>query len=452
MVLKFIKELKNLYLSPRFFTGLLVVASFIVLSYAFSLGYSGLLICISITCLWIVAVLADFAVLFMRRYRVTGHRVVTENLSLGDYNKVLIKIESTYATGVRVVLIDELPAQLEIRDFKLEFQLRPGGSKEVVYDIAPKTRGVYEFGHANVFISLKFPGFVRRRFQVAEEQQVNVLPSVLQMKEMELLAFAKISQYSGLKKIRRIGHSYEFEQIREYVEGDDYRSINWKATGRAGTFMVNQYEDEKAQPVYSVIDTSRNMKMPFNGLSLLDYAINTSLVISNLALKKGDQAGLLTYSDQKGTFLKANTGILQLRKIIRELYNIHQSKYESDYERLYHQISAQIVRRSLLFLYLNFESVYSVERVLPMLRKINRKHLLIVVFFENSEILEFAEKAPRDVKAVYEQIIAEKFIYEKQLIARELHLAKIQTILTRPEDLSIQTVNKYLELKARGLI
>ena len=98
--------------------------------------------------------------------------------------------------------------------------------------------------------------------------------------------------------MRRIGHSYEFEQIKNYVRGDDYRSINWKATSRRGHLMVNQYEDERAQQVYNIIDKSRSMKMPFNGMSLLDYAINTSLVISNVALQKHDRAGLMTFSDK----------------------------------------------------------------------------------------------------------------------------------------------------------
>lgn len=451
-MLKFVKQLKDLYLSPRFFVGLITVCTLYILSYAFRLGATGLSVCTGIAVLWLVTLLADLALLFRRNYEISGERFVPETLSLGDKYTVRFKLESSYNMDLDVLFIDELPEQLEKRDLEMHFSLPANGTKDIRYEILPNTRGEYTFGVGNVLVSLKMPGFVRRRFRVATHQTVKIFPSVIRMKEYELMAFAKISSYSGLKKLRRIGHSYEFEQIRTYVEGDDYRSINWKATGRAGEFMVNQFEDERAQPVYCVIDTSRNMKMPFNGLSLLDHAVNSALVITNIALKKGDRAGLLTYSDKEGTFLKAGNGITQLRKIITNLYNTEQSRYESDYDRLYYQISKRIVTRSLLFLYLNFESVYSLQRVLPILKKINRKHLLIVVFFENSEIVEFARKKPVDIKEVFDQVIAEKFIYEKQLIARELHSAKIQTILTRPEDLSINTVNKYLELKARGFI
>ena len=103
----------------------------------------------------------------------------------------------------------------------------------------------------------------------------------------------------GVKKIRRLGHTMEFDQIKEYVRGDDIRSINWKATARSNQLMVNQFQDEKSQQVINIIDTGRVMKMPFDGLQLLEYAINTSLVISNIAILKDDKAGLLTFSNKE---------------------------------------------------------------------------------------------------------------------------------------------------------
>ena len=129
------------------------------------------------------------------------------------------------------------------------------------------------------------------------------------MKRFELKSFHKLSDKKGIKKMRRIGHSYEFEQIKNYVRGDDYRSINWKATSRRAQLMVNQFQDERAQQVYSMIDKSHAMKMPFNELSLMDYAINTSLVIPNVALQKHDRAGLLTFSDKIGSVHQSRTKI-----------------------------------------------------------------------------------------------------------------------------------------------
>jgi uncharacterized protein (DUF58 family) len=281
---------------------------------------------------------------------------------------------------------------------------------------------------------------------------VAVYPSVVQMKKYELKALARISTQEGIKKLRRIGHSYEFEEIKDYVRGDDYRSINWKASGRSQELMVNQYEDERAQQVYSAIDSSRAMRMPFNGMSLLDYAVNTSLVISNIALLKSDKAGLLTFADKMQTFIKAERNRKQLAKILEALYAQREETLEANYEQLYQAARYYTNGRSLIFLYTNFESIYALERVLPVLRRINRLHLLVVIFFQNTGIEDFTKTSVNTTEEIYDHTIAQKFMMEKAQLTTELRRYGIQSILTRPEDLSINTVNKYLEFKSRGLI
>jgi uncharacterized protein (DUF58 family) len=283
-------------------------------------------------------------------------------------------------------------------------------------------------------------------------QNVAVFPSVIQMKKYELMAFARISTFEGIKKVRRLGHSYEFEQIKTYVTGDDIRSINWKATSRRNQLMVNQYEDERSQPIYSIIDKSRSMHMPFNGLSLLDYAINTSLVLSNIALKKHDKAGLVSFSSTIGSTLPAERASNQLKKILAALYNEKSFLLEANYDLLYRAVKNVVKSRSLIFLYTNFESPYAMERALPVLRKINATHLLVVMIFENTELMAYSRREAAFVTDIYTQTMADKLVLEKKHMVMKLKMHGIQTILTRPEDLSINTVNKYLELKARGLI
>jgi uncharacterized protein (DUF58 family) len=272
------------------------------------------------------------------------------------------------------------------------------------------------------------------------------------MKKYELLAFNRVSNQQGLRKFRRIGHSYEFEQIKNYVPGDDYRSLNWKATGRANRLMVNQYEDERSQQVYCIIDKSRAMKMPFDDLSLLDYAINSSLAISNIALKKYDKAGLITFSDKIGATVKADRKANQLNKILHTLYNERERPLEANYELMYHIARKLINGRSLILLFTNFESMFALDRVLPHLRRMNDLHLLVVIFFENTEIQGFVKQEVTTLEGIYTQTIAQKFLAEKSAMAQKLQQFGIQTILTRPEELSMNTVNKYLELKSRGMI
>jgi uncharacterized protein (DUF58 family) len=213
--------------------------------------------------------------------------------------------------------------------------------------------------------------------------------------------------------------------------------------------MVNNFTDEKSQQVYCVIDKGRVMKMPFDGLSLLDYAINATLVLSRVALIRQDKAGLLTFSDQIGTFLPAGRKGVQMRNILEILYNQQTRWQETDYERLYALVRTRITQRSLIVLFTNFESLSGLERQMPFIRAIAKKHLLLVVFFENTGLQQVTQTTAEDIEGVYLKTIAEKFAYEKRLIVKELNQHGIATILTAPENLTVQTVNKYLEIKAR---
>ena len=204
--------------------------------------------------------------------------------------------------------------------------------------------------------------------------------------------------------------------------------------------------------MYSVIDKGRTMKMPFNGLSLLDYAINASLVFSNVAINKGDRAGVITFTENKVETLAASNKRVQVNKILETLYSQETHWQESDYEALSVQLRSNLSTRSLLMLYTNFESMSSLQRQLPYLRRLARYHLLLVVFFENTEIKKVTEMQAHDMEDIYKQTIAQKFAYDKKLIVKELAKYGIMSLLSTPEHLTLNVVNKYLELKSRMLI
>jgi uncharacterized protein (DUF58 family) len=244
----------------------------------------------------------------------------------------------------------------------------------------------------------------------------------------------------------------EFEQIKDFVTGDDVRNINWKASAKRNQLMINQFQDEKSQPVYSVIDKGRVMKMPFEELKLVDYAINSTLVISNIALKKGDKAGMFSFSDKVSNQVMAQKRASQMNLILETLYNLDTDFKESDFARLYIDIKRSITQRSLLLLYTNFETMDALHRQLPYLQAIAKNHLLVVIFFENTELKELVKQPAVSTQEIYQKTIAEKFIYEKKLIVNELNKYGIQTILTEPQQLTVNTINKYLEINARGLL
>lgn len=439
---------KNIYLQDRLFLLLFLVVVGFVLSFWFSFLFFFIQVGL---CVVAALIVVESMVLFQRKDGVTAKRRLAEQLSLGDENKVLLEVKSNFNTPVFLQLIDELPYQLQKRDLFFKLSLPANGLKSISYTINPTTRGVYKFHDINIFVSTAL-GLIQRRIVIDAEIEVGVYPSILQMRKHEFQIFNKTAINQGVKKIRRLGNTNEFEQIKEYVKGDNYKHINWKATSRRAKLMVNQYQDEKSQQVYCIIDKSRSMKMPFNELSLLDYAINSSLVMSNVALRKGDKAGLITFSDKIGTQLKANRNAVQLRRIMEALYNQKTGFLEANYELLYQSIRQTIKGRSLVILFTNFESMYSLERALPILRRINKNYLLVTVFFENTEIQEAAEMECEDVGDIYLKTFAQKFTDEKKMMVKELRNHGIQSVLTKPENLSVNTINKYLELKSRGMI
>ncbi|MDP9230604.1 MAG: DUF58 domain-containing protein [Bacteroidota bacterium] len=277
-------------------------------------------------------------------------------------------------------------------------------------------------------------------------------PSYLQMRRYRLLASKNHLQEMGVKRVRKLGHSMEFEQIKEYVRGDDYRTINWKATGRKGDLMVNNFTDERSQQIYCVINKGRLMKMPFEGMSLLDYAINATLVLSNVALIKQDKAGLITFAEGLDSFLPADKKATQMNLLLEVLYKQKTRYLEADYQKLYSLIRNRITQRSLIVLFTNFESMEGLERELTSLKHIARYHLVLVVIFENTELKYLRENTVTTLEDIYIKTIAEKYAYEKKVIVKELQKNGILSILTAPQNVTINALNKYLELKARNQI
>lgn len=401
--------------------------------------------------LFLAFFLVDYWLLFRAQSGIFARRDTPERLSNGDENAITLYLQNQYPFQVHLEIIDEIPFQFQRRDVLFGASLAANETKLLRYDLRPTKRGEYNFGAVNVFAKSPLR-LLKRRYQFSQDKMVAVYPSFLQMRQYELLAISNRLSEAGVKQIRRVGHSMEFEQIRQYTQGDDARIVNWKATARRNELMINAFEDEKSQRVYCLIDKGRVMKSPFDNLTLLDYAINASLVLSNIALLKQDKAGIITFSETIGQIVAAERKAGQLAKILEVLYQQKTRYLESDYETLYANLRVQVRQRSLLLLFTNFETLSALKRQLPYLRQMAKAHLLIVVFFENSETAQLLNNPAKTTEQIYLKTIAESFAIEKKRIGLELQKYGIQFILTAPKDLNANTINKYLELKARGLI
>jgi len=442
-----LKFFKSLYFGKSVFYALFSISILFLFSFWFEILYSVTWI---ITAILGVLIFTDIVMLYSNS-AIKAQRILPEKFSNSDENTVQVHIQNEYGLRLFAEVIDEIPVQFQKRDFMKRLQLQAHKTTSFNYSLKPLKRGEYIFGNLNIYISSSLK-LVRRRYTFNRDQLVKVYPSFIQMKKLDFLAIDQKMNLHGIKKIRRIGHTMEFEQIKEYVRGDDVRTINWKATAKHKQLMVNQFQDERSQPVYSVIDSGRMMKMPFEGLRLLDYAINSSLAFSNVALKKKDKVGMLSFSNKIDQLQKASSKLSQLHQIMEALYNVNTGFYDSDFSLLYSRLKRHVAHRSLLMLYTNFEHTSALKRQLPYLKAIAKNHLLVVIFFENTEMTELMRKSPKNISESAHQTIAEQFAHDKRLMVKELQKHGIQTLLTAPKELSVNAINKYLEVKARGLL
>lgn len=442
------KFFKSIFLTRLFF----VLFGVVVIGFAISFAIPFLLFWAKVGFFSLIGfTFLDSLLLFSIKTPLSFERNVSSRLNLGDANEIELIVKNNSTQSISFILIEGFP--IEMQERSKQFSATLGGDKEISfhYTFVPKARGEYFFEDVFFQISSLF-NLAGRKIEIPAKQSFQVFPSILQMKKYELMVFQQQKVESGIKKIRRLGNNSEFEQIRNYVQGDEIKRINWKATSRGRELMVNQYQEEKSQHIYCIVDKSRNMQVEFDGLSMLDYSINSTLVFSNITIKKGDKTGLITFSDKIGSQLVAEKSNGQMKRILDILYNQKTHYRDGNFELLFESIRTTIKTRSLLVLFTNFETESAMRRALPLMRKINQKHVLVVVFFQNNELEEMAFQDINSTRDIYQSAVAERMISVKHKIAIELKKNGIHTILTRPEDLSINTINKYLELKAKGSI
>lgn len=440
---------KSLYLPKRFFIALAICVITLFLCYPFPFFIYFAIIEILA---FIILIIIDILSVYRNKRGIEAYRICPERLSNGDQNVITLKIKNNYTFLCKdVLIIEEVPFQFQQFDSKFNIDIDSNEEYTQTYELRPTLRGIYSFGHINIFVNGVL-GLITRRYILGKSQTVAVYPAFIEMQRYELMAASNRLTDYGVKRIRRVGHATEFDQIKHYVYGDDPRTINYKATARTNQLMVNTYEEEKSQPVYCLIDKGRAMKMPFNGLTLLDYAINSSLMVVSTALQKGDKVGLITFSKSIDDIIPADRNRKQRNIILESLYAQKTDFKEPDYEKLCVLVRRKLNQRSLIILYTNFETLSATRRQLKYLKTLTKSHLVLVALFENTEFSKVLDSKIKTVEDAFMKGTAEKMSNDKRLIVKELNRHGIHTIISKPEELTINSINKYLEFKARGVI
>ena len=386
-----------MFLTKRFYIIFACLTLLCVLGYVYPILFTAAKI---LLCPFVVITLIDAFMLYSRR-ALTAERSCADRFSNGDENVIKLRFASEYTFPVWLTIIDEAPKVFQRRDISYTTQLAAKGENEIRYTLTPVKRGVYSFGRIRCFVRTRI-GLVERRYNLSKERDVAVYPSYLMLNRYELLAMSNHLTEMGIKKLRRVGNNTEFEQIKDYVPGDDYRMMNWKASARTHQLKVNVYRDERSQQIFSVIDKGRVMQQSFHGMTLLDYSINAALVLSYVAMHRDDKAGLITFTDKMDTFVAPSRRTGQMQRLLDALYMQETDFGETDFSNLCINVREQVSKRSLLVVYTNFSGMTALNRQLPYLKLLSRWHRVLVVFFEDSELNEYIQSTKHSIEEYYQ--------------------------------------------------
>ncbi len=372
-------------------------------------------------------------------------------LSLGGQNLVSVDVSNAAPRALTFTLRDTPPPDCVASSDFLSGAVAPGATATVQYTLMPRRRGDHGFG--DVTLRWQSPiGLVRRQATFPAIASARVYPNLLEIRKYDLLARRGRLLEAGLRPSRRFGSGTEFESLREYQPDDDYRRINWKATARRGRPMTTEFETERSQNVVAVLDTGRLMATEVHGLTKLDRALNTSLLLAYVAALRGDRVGLLAFSDRVTAYVPPRRGRRTFHTMLETLYNLEPDAVEPDFDRAFGFLAGRQLRRSLVVLFTDLADRDTSSGLVAHLARLARQHLVVCVTLGDPVLLDLAHTTPAQTAAVYERVVAARLLEERAEVLAALGHRGAVTLDVAADRLTVAVVNKYLELKARTRI
>ncbi|GAB4285000.1 MAG: DUF58 domain-containing protein [Coriobacteriia bacterium] len=397
---------------------------------------------------WLALVLAEY-----RRAPGPGalavDRELPVRLSIGVANPVTVRIRNSGDASAVVVGRETPPAGFGGQRRFGPLEVPAHGEAEVTLRFTPPSRGAYAFGDIGLR-SMGPLGLAGRQFRVALAEEARVYPDITAVRRYALLARKGALHELGVKAARYAGVGTEFESLRDYQPGDDYRSIDWKATARRAHPVVRSYETERSQTMVIAIDAGRLMVPLVGELSKLDRAVNAALLLAYLGIESGDLVGLVVFGRDVVTYVPPRKGRRQFQAVLEALYAVEGRVEEPDYRRALSFLSAKLSRRSLVVLFTDLAGVEPSRRLLGTLAGMMPRHLPFVVTQRNRAIEERGRRPVVTESDAFEVAVANDLLGEKAEALSTLAARGALVLDVEPAELSIAAVNRYLEVKARG--
>jgi uncharacterized protein (DUF58 family) len=379
-------------------------------------------------------------------------RRVDDRFAMGAENPVTIKITNLARRKVTFIIKDEYPPRMELRNPReVRLSVPAGRSRSWSYDLLPTARGSYGFGNTALRFRTRL-GLLWRQFEYPTARDVKVYPDIREAKKHELYAHRNRRPEPGLRRMRVRGQGREFESLREFVIGDEIRHISWATTARRGKLITRQYTIERSQNIVVLLDTGRLMTARIGRLTKLDHAINATLSIAYVAAAGGDNVGLVSFSRRVLNYLPPRRGRDQINRLMEALYAVEPQMIEPSYARAFTFFSANCKRRSLVVILTDLVDRDASAELLTHTSKLIPRHLPLIITIGDTDLRQLVRAKPSSSGDVYRQAMAEEILRQREEALTRIRHAGGLALDVPAARLSLELVNKYLEVKERGLL
>lgn len=403
-----------------------------------------------VTWVWIAAAAAGVAWAVRAAFRLRAvpapavARTVAPVLPLGVPSEVTLRLESVAAASIDVEVFDLHPAPAAVEGLPRRVTVPAGGFTGIAYRLTPSERGDQRFDGCDLLL-YGAADLWRRRVRVETVQPVRVVPNFRAVARFALLAVANQLGQIGVKLASRRGEGLEFEELREYREGDSLRRIDWKATSRRGQLISREYEDERNQQVVCLVDCGRRMRARDGAIAHFDQVLNTVLLLAYVALRQGDSIGVLTFSGER-RWLPPVKGASALQTILNVVYDLRTSTSPSDFAEAATQLMQRQRRRALVLLISNVRDEDS-DELLPAMRLLATRHLVLLASLRESVLKEGTEERVRDLPSALRVAAAHRYLADRRRTLETLQTGGGLVVDVEPDRLPVAVVNRYLEVK-----
>jgi len=375
-------------------------------------------------------------------------RVAEPQLSIGVGNRVTVRLRNPFALPLRATVRDTVPTSFDVDRRTAELVVGPGATAEAAYAARPRHRGSFRFG--DVHIRLRGPlDLLQRQGRVAAEAPANVYPDLHEIRRYEVSLRRGLAYDAGQRRARTPGAGSLFERLREYQPDDDPRWIAWTATARRGRPISVEYETERQQRVLILLDAGRMMSSTLGRLTKLDHAVNTALMLSYVAIAKGDEVGLLGFADTVRAYDPARRGHRQFLRLTESLRRLEVTMTEPDYRAAFEFLRAKTARRAFAILFTDLVDEEASRALVAALTQLAGNNLVLCCILQDPQLAETAARDPGSSGELYERVVAAEVLDARRRALAVLRRHGVHSIDVPAERLSVATIQRYLELKKR---